>query len=234
MRLVTLAVLTSASLAASQLVNAPRDHQKPLNIPAMPGGGPNDGAIRLSDVMSRDKSINIFAGFVTDIEPVQGRLEDEARNTTVLAPLNSAVEALPRKPWEDPREYGELGSDAYEGDDGQERATRNLKRFVEAHMVPRSPWSAGDKVKPIGDDREVWWEEKDGTRYVCFPPLIRWSGSRKKPLTYLQIQPGDIEVVSVGKTVANGEIVSSSNCPLMRAHSANSSQWIIKKVRNYA
>ena len=192
----TLAVVASASLAASQLVKPPRDHQKPLNIlPNMPGGGPNDGAIRLSDVMPRDKSINIFAGFVLDVQPVSARLEDEARNTTVLAPLNSAVEALPRKPWEDPKEYTALGSDAYEGDDGQERATRNLKRFVEAHMVPESPWGAGDKVKPIGDDREVWWEEKDGKRFI---------------------QPGDIEVVSVGRTVANGEI------------------WIIKAVRNYA
>ncbi|KAH6681118.1 FAS1 domain-containing protein [Plectosphaerella plurivora] len=212
MRLVTLAVAATASIAAAQLIHNPdlaqaqsrarprvrsgSDQQKPLHlIPAMPGGGPGEGAVRLSDVLSRDQSINTFVSFVLDIEPVSRRLEDEAQNTTVLAPLNSAIEALPRKPWEDPRDYNKVGSNAYDGDDGHERANRNLKKFVEAHLVPESPWGKGDKVKPMGDDREVWWEERDGTRFI---------------------QPGDIEVISVGKTVANGEI------------------WVIKSVRNYA
>lgn len=176
MRLVTLAVVASASIAAAQLIHDPdiarnrlqprgSDQQKPLHQ-AMPGGGPGQGAIRLSDVMSRDKSINTFISFVQDIEPVSLRLEDVAKNTTVLAPLNSAIEGLPRKPWEDPRDYSAMGSGAYDGDDGHERANRNLKRFVEAHLVPVSPWDKGEKVKPMGDDREVWWEERDGTRYV--------------------------------------------------------------------
>ncbi|KAK4128656.1 hypothetical protein N657DRAFT_639143 [Parathielavia appendiculata] len=139
--------------------------------------------------MGRDRSINLFAGyvcsgqqipdsplasrayrycysFVRDIESASRRLEDSAQNTTVLAPLNSAVEKLPRKPWEDPRDYGALGPDAYEGGEGHERAQRNLRRFVEAHLVPVSPWQEGEQMKPIGGDREIWWEEKDGTRLV--------------------------------------------------------------------
>lgn len=221
MRLVTLAVAATASIAAAQLIHNPdlaqaqararprvrnSDQQKPLHlIPAMPGGGPGEGAVRLSDVLSRDQSINTFVSFVLDIEPLSRRLDDEAQNTTVLAPLNSAIEALPRKPWEDPRDYNKMGSDAYDGDDGHERANRNLKKFVEAHLVPVSPWGKGDKVKPMGDDRDVWWEEKDGTRYVCRRD-IRFTPSPS--LTTPQIQPGNIEVISVGKTVANGEIVS--------------------------
>ena len=156
------------------------------------GGGP--GQVMLSDVMGRDRSINIFAGFTRDVGVVSDRLDDAARNSTVLAPLNSAIEKLPRKPWEDPREYGALGADAYEGEDGQERAQRNLRRFVEAHIVPASPWKEGQRVKALGDDREVWWEEKDGKRVV---------------------NPGGIEVVSVASTVANGEVVSlSSSCSI--------------------
>jgi paired amphipathic helix protein Sin3a len=120
----------------------------------------------LSDVMSRDRSINLFAGFVRDIESAARRLEDNSHNTTVLAPLNSAVEKLPRKPWEDPREYGALGPNAYEGGEGHERAQRNLRRFVEAHLVPASPWKEGEKVKTIGGNQEIWWEEKDGIRLV--------------------------------------------------------------------
>lgn len=107
-----------------------------------------------------------FSRFVRDIESSSRRLDDSSHNTTVLAPLNSAIEKLPRKPWEDPRDYNALGPNAYEGGDGQERAQRNLRRFVEAHMVPVSPWREGEKAKPIGDDQEIWWEEKDGTRMV--------------------------------------------------------------------
>ncbi|KAL0935305.1 uncharacterized protein CTRU02_209896 [Colletotrichum truncatum] len=156
---------------------------------------PAQGGVRLSDVMGRDRSINVFAGFTRDIESASRRLDDQAHNTTVLAPLNSAVENLPRKPWEDPKEYQHFGENAYEGDDGQERAQRNIQRFVEAHMVPVSPWPENHKAKAIGDDRDIWWENKDGTKFI---------------------QPGNIEVVNVASTVANGEV------------------WIIKEVRNYA
>jgi paired amphipathic helix protein Sin3a len=120
----------------------------------------------LSDIIGRDRSINIFAGFTRDFETVADRLNDASQNTTVLAPLNSAIEKLPRKPWEDPRDYSELGANAYEGEDGYERAQRNLRRFVEAHLIPVSPWNEGEKSRPIGDDRSVWWEMKDGVKVV--------------------------------------------------------------------
>jgi hypothetical protein len=148
--------------------------------------------------------------FVRDIESASHRLEDSSQNTTVLAPLNSAVEKLPRKPWEDPKEYSALGPNAYEGGEGQERAQRNLRRFVEAHMVPASPWSEGQTVKPVGGDAEIWWEEKDGTRLVntFLQPGIVEVQSGSLTQRCLQIQPGAIEVLSVAGTVANGQVVS--------------------------
>jgi len=164
---------------------------------APPSGPPSGvgGEVVLSDVMGRDRSINLFAGFVRDIESASQRLDDSSKNTTVLAPLNSAIEKLPRKPWEDPRDYGALGPKAYEGEDGPARAHRNLQRFVEAHMIPVNPWVEGKNAKAIGDDQTIWWEEKNGVK---------------------MIQPGDIEVVSIASTVANGQV------------------WIIKQARNYA
>lgn len=203
-------ILSFSAVARSQLVAFPVervvDQQRimdPVGPAVSPSSGspdsrpapPSRGSVVLSDVMGRDRSINIFAGFARDIESAEQRLDDEARNTTVLAPLNSAIEALPRKPWEDPREYGALGSEAYEGEDGFERAQRNLRRFVEAHMVPASPWREGEKLRTLGDDRDIWWESKDGGKVI---------------------QPGNIEVVSVASTVANGEV------------------WILRQVRNYA
>ena len=85
--------------------------------------------------------------------------------TTVLAPLNSELQKLPRKPWEDARDYDAMGVEAYEGESGENRATRNLRRFVEAHAVPVSPWKEGEKVNSLRGEK-VWWEEKDGTKVV--------------------------------------------------------------------
>lgn len=138
-------------------------------VPSAPGpaGPAGPGSVMLSDVMGRDKSINIFAGFTRDIESVARRLDDPAQNSTVLAPLNSRIEALPRKPWEDPRDYGALGAEAYEGSDGHDRAHRNLGRFVEAHIIPSNPWKEGEKVEALAGDRDIWWEEKDGVKVVC-------------------------------------------------------------------
>lgn len=112
------------------------------------------------------------------------RLDTTGLNATVLAPVNSAISDLPRKPWEDPRDYSELGASAYEGQAGEDRASRNLRRFTEAHVVPTSPWKEGEKVKSMGGG-EVWWENKDGKAVV---------------------QPGSVEVDRVVSRVANGEV----------------------------
>ncbi|KAM3069341.1 hypothetical protein ACMFMG_010844 [Clarireedia jacksonii] len=145
------------------------------------GGG---DTIILSDVLGRDRSINVFAGFTRDIASISERLADSGQNTTILAPVNSAIMGLPQKPWENPAEYNSLGANAYEGQDGEERAHKNLRRFVEAHIVPASPWKEGEKVKTLIGD-EVWWESKDGVK---------------------RLQPGDIEVSSMAGDVHNGQV----------------------------
>lgn len=140
----------------------------------------------LSDVMGKDRSINVFAGLIRDVDSLSRRLDDLSQNSTVLAPLNSAMDNLPRKPWEDPEDYDKSGAEAYEGDDGRDRAQNNIRRFVEAHVVPESPWKEGVKAKTLGSDStEIWWEEKDGNR---------------------MIQPGNVEVSAVASSVSNGEV----------------------------
>ena len=154
--------------------NRASHHQEPImNIPniVMPpskeDSTPSEGAdgVIISDVIGKDKIINIFAGFTRDIDNISKRLDDSSHNTTVLAPLNSEITKLPRKPWEDPKDYEELGQNAYGGSDGEDRAHRNLRRFVEAHVIPVSPWKEGEKVESVGGGK-VWWENKDGKRTV--------------------------------------------------------------------
>lgn len=150
---------TSAKLSPARVPNAQANIALPRPDDVMSGSG-----VTISDVLGRDRDINIFAGFTRDIETVSKRLEG-SQNTTLLAPLNSAITRLPRKPWEDPQEYAALGQNAYDGQSGEDRAHRNLRRFVEAHVVPESPWNEGKKVQTLGGDI-VWWEQKDGKKMV--------------------------------------------------------------------
>ncbi|EPE10671.1 fas1 domain-containing protein [Ophiostoma piceae UAMH 11346] len=163
---------------------APTAPNQPNSGPTSPQ--PETGTVMLSDVMGRDRSVNVFAGFTRDFAAISNRFDDITQNSTVLAPLNSAIEALPRKPWEDPEDYRTQGADAYEGPGGQERAQENLRRFVEAHIVPVSPWPEHYKANALVGDGEMWWETTaDGKRVL---------------------QPGNIEVSSVASTVANGQV----------------------------
>ncbi|RYP32490.1 hypothetical protein DL767_005179 [Monosporascus sp. MG133] len=194
-----LTATASAQLVAAPFglaLLAPHHHQQPLMTPEQQQGSDSkqprpqpqvqQPGVMLSDVMGRDRSTNAFAGFARDIEAVARRLDDAARNSTVLAPLNSAIDGLPRKPWEDPAEYRALGADAYEGDGGRDRARGNLRRFVEAHVVPASPWPEGEKRRSLLEgDREIWWETRDGVRVI---------------------QPDNIEVASIAGRVGNGEL----------------------------
>ncbi|KAK8074698.1 hypothetical protein PG997_009361 [Apiospora hydei] len=143
--------------------------------------------VMLSDVMSRDRSINIFASLTRDVASIEQRLEDPSQNSTVLAPLNSQIDALPRKPWEDAQDYETFGAAAaYEGDEGRDRAQKNLKKFAEAHILPLSPWQEGEKVKSLlAGDKEIWWENKDGKKVIY---------------------PDGIEVDSIAGKVGNGEL----------------------------
>ena len=105
---------------------------------------------------------------VGDIDSISQRLDDQSKQTTVLAPLNSALSKLPRKPWEDPEDYNAMGAEAYKGGEGEDRATRNLRRFVEAHTIPVSPWKEGEKVQSLRGET-IWWETKDGKKIVSEP-----------------------------------------------------------------
>ena len=120
----------------------------------------------ISDVIGKTQAIAIFSGLTRDIDPVAGRLDDASQNATVLAPDNSAMKNLKRKPWEDPEDYDTFGTEAYKGQDGEDRAHKNLRRFVERHIVTQSPWEEGKKIKTLYGN-EVWWETKDGKKMVC-------------------------------------------------------------------
>lgn len=144
----------------------PLELVNPINIimPPTEDTSVSTGVI-LSDVIGKSQTIAIFSGLTRDIDPIADRLNNASENTTVLAPENGAMRSLKRKPWEDAQDYEAFGSSAYEGSSGKDRAHRNLRRFVEAHVVPQSPWKEGEKVKTLAGN-EVWYEMKDGKKKV--------------------------------------------------------------------
>lgn len=204
-----LAIALSSALVVLPLVAAARppplraaapDQPPPGQIPIMeppseskPSSGltGDDGptvqpAVRLNDILGTNRALSSFSSLSRMHSSTETLLENPGVNTTVLAPLNSALDNLPRKPWEDPHELAAYGAQAYDGSGGQDRADSNLRRFVEAHLVAASPWEADTKVKTVGG-RDIWWEKKDGKRVIM---------------------PDNIEVDRIAGRVSNGEIVS--------------------------
>lgn len=184
-----------------------------MNIPnILPGSSkdapsddtPSTGVdgLSISDVIGKERIISIFAGFTRDIDSISKRLNDQGQNTTVLAPSNAALQKLPRKPWEDLKDYSELGANAYDGQSGEDRATRNMRRFSEAHIIR---CLLGRKVK-----RSSRWAEgrfggraKTGSKWYVFTiAMIR----AMRDADHAQVQPGNIEVSSIANKVSNGEV----------------------------
>ncbi len=90
---------TPAKFASHQqepIMNIPNILLPPSKSDDDSSGG-SDG-LSISDVIGKERVINIFAGFTRDIDSISKRLNDNEQNTTVLAPLNSALQKLPRKP----------------------------------------------------------------------------------------------------------------------------------------
>lgn len=181
--------------------------QSPLGNPLSKIMPPTDQTVStgviISDVIGKTQSIAIFSGLTRDIDTISERLDNASQNATVLAPENSAMRGLERKPWEDAGDYQAFGKSAYTGTEGSDRANNNLRRFVEAHIIPQSPWKEGEKVKTLSGN-EIWYESKDGKKKVCASLGHRVSGHES--LQSSQIQPKGVEVVSIADKVGNGEV----------------------------
>jgi hypothetical protein len=157
------------------------------NQPSPPSDTDTDSPdLTISDILPLSRQINIFAQLTRDIASITTRLSTPASvgNTTLLAPLNSAMQDLPRKPWED--RPGDDDSSDVSAEYNEEKAAENLRRFVESHVVPVAPWAEGEKVETLGGG-EVWWEEEDGKR------IVKGKG-------------WDVEVAQVLGVVGNGEV----------------------------
>lgn len=184
----TISIVLLLSLTSAHLIPPRLLHQGPL-LPSRPPSTMSSTTAAdsplLSDFLGTQRSLTTFSSLLRQHDSAASLVSSSSSRATLLAPLNSAVEALPRRPWERPNDYDALGTAAYEGNEGKERADKNTRLFVDAHVLPQSPWQSGDRVKTL-TGREVWWEEKDGKRLIM---------------------PNKIEVERVANKAGNGELV---------------------------
>ncbi|KAK4066460.1 hypothetical protein Trihar35433_6887 [Trichoderma harzianum] len=190
---------TTAATASDQAAQEPIHHRLPqrpppghlpVMMPAPDADGQVQPAVLLIDILGTQRSLTTFFSFSRMHEDTSEPLGDANTNTTVLAPNNIVIDDLPRKPWENPSDYDALGSQAYDGSGGKDRADENLRKFVQAHLViGTSPWEAGAKIKTAAGTT-IWWEAKKDD-----------NGDEKRV-----IMPDGVEVDRVASRVANGEV----------------------------
>ncbi|KAK6336498.1 hypothetical protein TWF696_002048 [Orbilia brochopaga] len=157
--------------------------QNPHKSDKLPTFQSADDQPMVSDKLSVQRDVSIFADIVRGVPNVLERLEDKNLNTTVLAPLNSAMARLPRKPWEDPDPENNVQG-AFAGLSGEKRAAANLERFAKAHMIPVSPFKENEKVQTL-EGGTIWWSTEDGVP---------------------KIFPGGIPVKEIKLSVPNGQV----------------------------
>lgn len=170
------------------------DTQSPIMAPSLPNTSPStsapppstdeDDTTIIADILPSVSAISIFASLTRSCSTTSALLSSTSQNITVLAPSNSILASLPRKPWEEPEDYAHLGANAYTGAEGEGRAQKNLDRFVEAHVVRGDLGVKESRLKTV-QGGEVWVEEKNGK---------------------IVVMPDQVEVIRVAEVVGNGEV----------------------------
>lgn len=140
--------------------------------------------LKISDVVGRSRQVGLFTRLLQGCESISARLQDSNMKSTILAPSNSELNRLDQKPWERDGDYEAMGSDAYSNASGEDRAQNNLNKFVARHVIPHSPWSAGQKTQTLAGTT-IWYEETNGKRII---------------------KPDNIEVAEITDNVGNGEV----------------------------
>lgn len=112
--------------------------QKPLIVPEvgqdfvdMPQDEPdNHGSVLLKTQLAVTREIAIFASYVRDVESLQERFNDEKTYSIILAPSDSAVRSLIKKPWAFPSPVDEKLPD-----ERKEQIIRNnVRTFIAEHI----------------------------------------------------------------------------------------------------
>jgi uncharacterized surface protein with fasciclin (FAS1) repeats len=123
------------------------------------------------------------------------RLTDEFVNSTLLVPRNSALQTLPRKPWEDKSDDEQVTKngpkDILWNKEVEDKARKNVENFVAAHVITKYPIQEG-KDLPTLNGSTVSYKVEGGRKYVL-PGNIKVLGEREAANGAIWVLDGVIE-----------------------------------------
>jgi uncharacterized surface protein with fasciclin (FAS1) repeats len=123
------------------------------------------------------------------------RLADDSVNSTLLVPTNSALQTLPRKPWEDKAGDGRItrhgSKDLVWNEEAEEKARKNIEEFVAGHLVTKYPIEE-DKQLPTLKGTFVCFKVEGGEKFV-HPGNIKVLGEREAANGAIWVLDGVIE-----------------------------------------
>src|SRR5947207_5560171 len=123
------------------------------------------------------------------------RLADQSVNSTLLVPRNSALQTLPRKPWEDKSNDEQItkhdSKDLFWNKEAEDKAKKNLEEFVAGHIITKYPIQEG-KDLPTLTGSTLSYKVKGGEKYI-FPGNIKILGEREAANGAIWVLDGVIE-----------------------------------------
>ena len=113
----------------------------------------------------------------------------------MLVPRNSALQTLPRKPWEDKNDKDGLRRDGKEDlvwdKEVEDKARKNVEDFVAGHVITRYPIEEAKKLDTLSGT-QVEYRVKGGDKYV-YPGEIKVLGEREAANGAIWVLDGVIE-----------------------------------------
>lgn len=91
--------------------------------------------VTLDDRLQSLPAISLFGRYVRDIDGMSEALADGDRHIMVFAPTNDAITAMPKKPWEYPRNIDKLEQAGASASEIHDAIQANVRRFVLTHVV---------------------------------------------------------------------------------------------------
>ncbi|KAH8825782.1 hypothetical protein DL96DRAFT_1609838 [Flagelloscypha sp. PMI_526] len=115
----------------------------------------------LADLLTLSSQTSIFFDYARELS-LSKILADNTKSITVLAPVNKAVIALPRKPHQSPDNQSKVGVVITE-EEYETQSSENVRRWVSAHIIPESPISFAQTTYPtLLEDRTISFALEEG------------------------------------------------------------------------
>ncbi|GAA6014193.1 hypothetical protein JCM10207_006128 [Rhodosporidiobolus poonsookiae] len=183
MRIANWVLTASAAIATVMATSSPLAAQpQAVQLPFVSNGLPS-----LADVLTRSRQARIMFDYLRDSAQVSTVLVDPSGSSTVLAPVDSAILALARKPHEGPESFDEPD---IRSNEEERRRAEYLEQWVKAHLV----------LEKVDLEADGW----DGKEYTTMAgSTVRFATSDADGRKVL---PGDVEVVGE-EQASNGKVL---------------------------